>query len=1324
MTKTTAFVFLIFICIGAISNAQTSNPSYSVHDIYLESQSIGDEVYVTFQDSKGYLWIGTDNGVRKYDGYTFKQYNHDPNDSQSIGSNFVFSIMQDSNGQLWFTGNNNISLYDQKTETFTVYNSPDGNIMRTIIEGHDGLIWFGGDKSPLYALDPSTGNIVHSIPLAKSRLFDIRSIIRGNKNESLIIASGNGLFRLNTVNLQLENIALPANFILGRETIRQAIIDTNKHLWVATNQGVLLFDPFGKLIEHFTSTSKNDSSHHLIQLVDDEIWSVFQDSNETIWFGTEKKGVYQYNQKSQHFYHFQSSIDEVSMLPLGTNYNIYEDDQHSIWITFNTFGIRRLSKNLKKFNTLKRMPENENSLSMNNVLDLFEATTGDIYIATDGGGLNKYNPVTGEYVHFLNDPNDPKSISSDSVLSIAQGKDEQLWVGTWSGGLNLLDTQTGQFSRIQHSNKSDNKHGLANNNIFRIETLHDGRLLLSVWTLGMQIYDPAANTFESYFVENNEPTSGIRNSAINDFAKASANKYWLGGVSGLELFDVDTKQFTYHLSEQQVGTIYDVLPTASDEVWLATSNGLVLYNPLTKSVKKYRKADGLSDNFVVSLERDLYGHIWIGTRTGLSQFKPESQTFQNYDLGDGLAGMQYNRFSHLKTSTGEIYFGSVNGISIFNPSRLPKNTAKPNIVITSVELFQQPVNIGFNSILKQSIDVTKEIILDYDQRDISFEFTALNFVSPVNNRYRYRLEGLEPQFTEVDSSRRRARYTNLDPGKYTFIVTGSNNDGVWNDEGISIDLIVNNPWWQSWWTKLGVLLMIVAAVKYQSKTNSRRRAILRQMVNEKTVDLNNANLELERASKVAHQLNIELEQRVKARTHELSKEVDERRSAEAKMFHMAFHDALTNLPNRQWLVKRLEELLGECKETTGFRFALLFLDGDKFKHINDSRGHLVGDQVLIETTHRLRLILPEGCQAVRLGGDEFTVLVEGNISEQKVLSLGEMIIAAFKSPLVVNRSSIPFRMSIGMVICDHHYSKTEQVLRDADIAMYKAKELGRGSYQLFDKQMRDETLETIALEQDMESGLRNGEFFVVYQPIVNMENQSVVGFEALARWKHPKNGFISPDVFIPLAEESGFILRIGEWVLNAALKQLKSWHEETEIADNIMVSVNLSAKQLKDVNLVTQVRGALDENGIDGKFLKLEITESALMENTKLVQEVLTKLHTYGIEFAIDDFGTGYSSLAYLGQLPVQYLKIDRAFVNDLFNDSLKNKDAFEIITAIVSLAHNLNINVVAEGIETQAQYALLKKLKCAFGQGYLFSKPLDVFAATQHIIDAATKLK
>ncbi len=855
--------------------------------------------------------------------------------------------------------------------------------------------------------------------------------------------------------------------------------------------------------------------------------------------------------------------------------------------------------------------------------------------------------------------------------------------------------------------------GLENNNIFRIEFMPNGHMMLSLWRKGLQIYDPDNQTFKSYFPGGIGKESGITNYSINDFEPAGDGRYWIGGHSGLELFDPQTETFQ-RVDLPYFEGIFDLHLDDKGQLWVASSAGLIRYLPEQDTHTVYMDSDGLADNFVASIEEDELGYLWLGTRNGLNRFNPRNETFTTYDVRDGLAGSQLNRYSHLQTRAGLMYFGGSDGLTIFDPKQLPTNTTQPYIVLTRLELAQQVATPRNSEYLNADINQLDSLVLPYHQRDVAFEFAALNFISPQKNLYRYRLTGLESNWNHVDSGRRFVRYTNLNPGNYVFEVYGSNNDDLWSQQPKRLQLTVLPAWWQTWWARLLQLvagaLTIYAIVYWKVRQNKQRQAELQELVRNKTVELAGAN-------ESVRQLNAELEQRVIQRTQELSVEVEERRSAEAKLFHMAFHDPLTGLPNRPWLLQQLEHAIDHAQRSDS-AYGLLFLDGDRFKKVNDTHGHLLGDSLLLDAANRLKALLPEECTAVRLGGDEFTVLVREVESEQQLIDIAELIVRKFEQPFLIDQLQVFFRVSVGMVHCKRQYAKPEEVLRDADIAMYKAKEKGRGTYQVFDGHMREQEVAMAALEVDLYQALELGQFKAAYQPIVCLESQRLVSFELLMRWQHPTLGMVPPDKFIPLAEETGQIFDMGLWVFEQACQQLQQWRELVDEHRLPTIAVNLSAVQLNQPNLIDKLDVILARTGTKGRHLKLEITETALMENTQAVNEILGSLRERHIELAIDDFGTGYSSLSYLDQLPVQVLKIDRSFVNSLIDRGEEHEGTQEIVKATISLAHSLKVKVVAEGIETEDQWRTLHGYHCDFGQGYLFAKPMWPDQATEYLLD------
>lgn len=433
-------------------------------------------------------------------------------------------------------------------------------------------------------------------------------------------------------------------------------------------------------------------------------------------------------------------------------------------------------------------------------------------------------------------------------------------------------------------------------------------------------------------------------------------------------------------------------------------------------------------------------------------------------------------------------------------------------------------------------------------------------------------------------------------------------------------------------------------------------------------------------------------------------DITERKSMEQQLLHDALHDALTGLPNRALFMDRLEQQLKRSQNHSGYLFAVLFLDLDRFKVVNDSVGHLIGDKLLIEIARRLKKSVAPTDTVARLGGDEFTILLENISSKSEATLVAESIYQTLSFSFHIDGYELFSTASIGIALSSQGYEKPEDILRDADLTMYSAKEQGKARYEVFDRSLRDRALQRLELETDLRRALERGEFEVYYQPITSLSLGILSGFEALARWNHPTKGAISPSEFIPVCEETGLIVPLSNWLLKEACKTALSWQLEYPEHPTIKISVNLSGQQFRDQQLVTEVENILQETGLGGKYLKLEITESILIDNLDAVTEIILKLRKQEIQFSIDDFGTGYSSLSYLHRFPVDTIKIDRSFVSQMQS----NGDNSAIVKAIVTLAHMLDMDVIAEGIETTSQLAQLKLLQCEYGQGFFFSKPLS----------------
>lgn len=438
-------------------------------------------------------------------------------------------------------------------------------------------------------------------------------------------------------------------------------------------------------------------------------------------------------------------------------------------------------------------------------------------------------------------------------------------------------------------------------------------------------------------------------------------------------------------------------------------------------------------------------------------------------------------------------------------------------------------------------------------------------------------------------------------------------------------------------------------------------------------------------------------------THYLAiqRDVTEKKKAEKQLIYDAFHDSLTGLYNRAWFLDQLHQSLMRANQCQDSMFALLFLDLDGFKLINDTLGHSVGDIFLQEVAQRIKASIRPEDKLARLGGDEFTIIID-NVNDLSIISnIAHEIQSNLQKPLVLGAQEVFTSCSIGIALSNVGYETQEEMLRDADLAMYRAKSLGKSRSAVFNKTMHQVAVKRLNLENDLRKAIDKEQLEVYYQPVVSVVSQKIVGFEALLRWHHPENGFISPADFIPLAEETGLIIDIGKWVLTEACQHSRIFNQLSS-SNSLFMNINLSPRQFKQSDLVTTIDDILEQTRCDRTLIKLEITESAILETDTKADAMLRKLKELGVKLCIDDFGTGYSSLSRLYQFPIDILKVDSCFIRAIGKHDRKEK----ILASIVNLAHNLDMEVVAEGVETEFQFQKVKQHQCEYVQGYLFGTP------------------
>ena len=477
-------------------------------------------------------------------------------------------------------------------------------------------------------------------------------------------------------------------------------------------------------------------------------------------------------------------------------------------------------------------------------------------------------------------------------------------------------------------------------------------------------------------------------------------------------------------------------------------------------------------------------------------------------------------------------------------------------------------------------------------------------------------------------------------------------------------------------------------------------------------------LQIEIYSRIAaeaeiRQLNFDLERRVKQRTAELQAEIVQKQKMQSKLEYLAWNHSLTGLPNRLWLIEKLKQFLSLVKQQPEQKFTTIILDCNRFKIINDSLGRQVGDKLLKMVSERLSAqISTKDVCLTHFGEDKFAILLK-NIVEAEAIALVKKIQQCLTVAFAIEHREIFITFNMGIVICDSSFTRPEEIFRAADLAIQKAKSSSGHYYQVFDATIENNTLEILEIETDLRIALKANEFYLNYQPIICLQTETITGFEALVRWHHPTKGFISPGKFIPIAEQTNLILPLGMWILESACRQIKQWQSRLNGRhSDFTISVNISGKQFEQENFIEQLDRIIEDTEIDIKHLKLEVTETLLMNNVEIADRIFRQLRERTIQLSIDDFGTGYSSLSYLDRFPVDTLKIDRSFVSRLD----RANQTSTIVKATLELAHNLGFNVVAEGVETQQQADRLRDWGCEFAQGYFYAKPLGKEAAWEFL--------
>jgi PAS domain S-box-containing protein len=811
--------------------------------INLEHGLANSTVYCICQDSKGFLWFGTDDGLNKYDGYGFKIYRHQVENPRSLSGNIVRAVIEDRSGNLWIgTFSGGMNKFDPLKETFTHYQTDPGNPgslsnnnVFTIHEDRAGVLWIGTYGGGLNKFDPKTETFTRYLadPGNPDRLQDnkIRTIYEDRAGILWIGTYSGGLNRFDAEKETFTRyLADPGNpDSLSNNEVFSILEDRAGVLWIGTFGGGLnKFSPETGTFTHYRTVPGNPGS-----LSSNEVRSVYLDRTGTLWVGT-SGGLNRFDPEKQEFTRYLPDSTDPGSLSTGTVQSIYEDRSGVLWIGTVFGGLNKFNREKKKFKHYTHVPGDPGCLSNNRVKAIYEDRSGVPWIGTYNG-LNRWNRRDGNFTRYHNDPAAPDSLSDNRIMCIYEDRAGSLWIGTLNG-LNRLAPESNKFFRYLSDPK--HPHNLGENGITAIA--EDGEGFLWIGTFGgLNKYDPGDGVFKRYRNEPGNPDSLSHNLILSILADRSG-VLWVGTLKGLNKFNREKNTFTCYLADRKNADrlssdkINFIHQDCSGALWLGTDGGLNRYNKKEDTFARYTREDGLPNNVINGILEDNRGNLWLSTNNGLSMFNPQTRKFKTYDSNDGLQSDEFHYGAcHRSSRSGEMFFGGTNGFNSFYPGRIVDNPYLPQVVITGFKISNRSVRIGEEidglKILDNHISETREIKLSYKHTTLSFEYVALHYAAPGSNRCAYMMEGLEKEWNEA-GKRRFAIYPDLAPGHYVFRVKASNNDDKWNESGAAVGIHIAPPFWQRWWFGLflGIAVLSVLYGGYRYRTRRLRKKLAGQ----------------------------------------------------------------------------------------------------------------------------------------------------------------------------------------------------------------------------------------------------------------------------------------------------------------------------------------------------------------------------------------------------------------------------------------------------------------------------------------------------------------
>ncbi|WP_285163156.1 EAL domain-containing protein [Shewanella goraebulensis] len=1206
------------------------------------------------------------------------------NVSDGLLSSSITTIHQQRSGYIWFGSDSGASRYDGINFIHFQFspnekNHISNNYVTDIYEDKAGNIWIATEDG-LNQLTPENEMIQHNTLSSQNGLSSSWiTRIYEDKDGSLWFGTGSGISQYDPKTKTFTAFFLYDDDNQRYDTSTYSIFtDYQGTIWVSTDFGLTTINRETKRLEQVTSSNPDTNkimtgSVNAIQVV----------SDEQVWLGTYQQGLVDFNPKTMEVIIYEVDKNNPSIDQIASN-NVVDmlfENSNTLWLAHNK-GATRVSLDTMSFTHLQHQEYNHHSIADNRVHELQLDQAGGIWFATSMGA-SYYSPFKHGTRIFKPHPYTPE-LSSPFIYWVDTDENNKVWVTT-SENINQINDKTEaiKLNPIENLSLESPYSAILDNQD-------------NVWISGengLSLYNIANEEIQHF---SNAPGNAhhFPNSPFYLALPDNKGNVWISGYLdvGLILFNpqegIKQQLLTEYDNSYSAGGnfTFDKQFIHNGELWLATTNAIYRVNPETYEVKHLSLGTDTENIRTVKIYQDEKNDIWVATQgLGLARIRvgegwddPVNIRYFNKDHGfttNTLRGVTGNgdgfvwvtsqsKFAKMNTSTFEVtqYPSAINEKdSSFSDSAiamkndhlyLGSNNGLFKIDTKSItsNTFKPKVHITSALIANQqfiganSNQNMNDVQLEYEQNIVQFSFASMDFTAPNKNQYRYRLRGFDENWVYAGSNT-SATYTNLNAGDYSFIVQGSNSDGRWSPHVASFDFKVK----QAWWFYAIITLILICTLLTLLYLFTRYQKI-------------------------------------------------------TELSNRANYDSLTGLSNRFRFNAKLELTVTDVHKPA----AVVFIDLDYFKEVNDTMGHDIGDELIIEVSKRLSNTLSKNDLLARLGGDEFAIIIQHPGTQAKLINVIERIRTSINTGYQIKAHWITSSASIGVACFPEDGLDSKTLLKHADTAMYAAKHAGRNNAYFFNESLSQALLEKTTIKQQLKIALVNEQFKVHYQPKVNLVTGEVSSFEALLRWYHPTEGLIPPVKFIPEAESNGQIIEIGYWVLLQACTDGQKWHQQGLLKDNI--SVNISPIQLSQPDICEHIESILHQTGFPAEKLELEITESLLIENFDTAEIVLKQLKKLNVRIALDDFGTGFSSLNYLTHFPLDTLKIDQGFLKGL----LDNHATEIVLKNIVKLGNELNMHIVAEGIETDSQKLKLIELDCTTGQGYLFSPAVEEHLASK----------